>query len=111
MGLVAFVWVLFYMGYPDRVKKLEKKVKRLEKKLKGDTIMSQLIKDLIGKKCKITKDVPVQQVVVSVILDVDDEWVKVMSTDKKNVSTTELIRIETIQNIVLVDEPGEKNIL
>lgn len=32
LGVLAFVIVLCYMSYPDKVKKLERKVKKLEKK-------------------------------------------------------------------------------
>ena len=31
LGVLAFVIVLCYMSYPDKVKKLERKVKKLEK--------------------------------------------------------------------------------
>ena len=33
LGVLAFVIVLCYMSYPDKVKKLERKVKKLEKEI------------------------------------------------------------------------------
>ena len=33
LGVLAFVIVLCYMSYPDKVKKLERKVKKLEKEM------------------------------------------------------------------------------
>ncbi len=43
LGVLAFIIMLCYMSYPDKVKKIERKVKKLEKERCRDRIMSKLI--------------------------------------------------------------------
>ena len=50
LGVLAFVIVLCYMSYPDKVKKLERKVKKLEKERCRESIMSKLIEEFQAKK-------------------------------------------------------------
>ena len=69
LGVLAFVIVLCYMSYPDKVKKLERKVKKLEKERCRESIMSKLIEELVGRDCKIVKMIRVE--------DVDEIEVKV----------------------------------
>ena len=56
LGVLAFVIVLCYMSYPDKVKKLERKVKKLEKERCRESIMSKLIEELVGRDCKISSE-------------------------------------------------------
>ncbi len=37
------------------------------------------------------------------VLDVDDEWVKITYKDKKDVTKTIIIRIESIDNIEIIN--------
>lgn len=52
LGVLAFVIVLCYMSYPDKVKKLERKVKKLEKERCRESIMSKLIEELVEEIVK-----------------------------------------------------------
>lgn len=107
LGLIAFLLILFNMGYPGRVKKLEKQVRKLKKSLKGDDTMSKLINDLKGYKCKLTFNTITSFLDddkrVYEIVDVDDEWVKLAFKDKKGVDKKVIVRIETIDTIELAD--------
>lgn len=104
MGWFCFILLMLYSSYPGKVTSLERKVARLERKQKGDVRMSQMIKDAIGKRCKFTQADNTQSTWIYTILDADDEWVKVTYTDKKQVSKTEIIRIDSIAKICLVSE-------
>ncbi len=106
-GLIAFVLVLSQMGYSSKIKKLEGELKRLKRKIKGEEALSKLLKDLIGVKCIIDCDGAVvftgKSEMECEVLDVDDEWVKITYKDKKEVTKTNIIRIESIDNIEIIN--------
>lgn len=106
-GLIAFVLVLSQMGYPSKIKKLEGELKSLKRKIKGEEALSKLLKDLIGVKCIIDCDGAVvftgKSEMECEVLDVDDEWVKITYKDKKDVTKTNIIRIESIDNIEIIN--------
>lgn len=106
-GLIAFVLVLSQMGYSSKIKKLESELKRLKRKIKGEEALSKLLKDLIGVKCIIDCDGAVvftgKSEMECEVLDVDDEWVKITYKDKKEVTKTNIIRIESIDNIEIIN--------
>ena len=108
IGWVSLILILCYSSYPDKVKKLEKKVKILERNNKGDFKMSKIISSLVGEKCKIKSNELFSfnasvDVIVN-ILDVDDEWVKISFIDKKGNAKVQILRIEAIDNIELISE-------
>ena len=78
------------MDQDDRLDTLERKVKKLERNVNGGSKMSGIIKDLIdgffSTRCT--------------ILDVDDEWVKLIVHEKKK-ELTKIIRIDNIDSITL----------
>ena len=91
LGVLAFVIVLCYMSYPDKVKKLERKVKKLEKERCRESIMSKLIEELVGRDCH--------------VMDCDEEWLKISLKDKKNQEIVKMIRVEDVDEIeVKVDQ-------
>lgn len=106
-GLIAFVLVISQMGYPSKIKKLEGELKRLKRKIKGEEALSKLLKDLIGVKCIISCEGALVFIGKSEmeceVLDVDDEWVKITYKDKKDVTKTNIIRIESIDNIEIIN--------
>ena len=100
----AMMWVVFilfmiffYSNNSEKIKKLEKKIKKLERKEKGNIEMSRLLQEMIGKKPIITGAYigPDNWEVV----DVDEEWVKLRSVDKKGKEKFKLQRIEDIQTV------------
>lgn len=86
------------MDQDDRLDALERKVKKLERNVNGGGKMSGIIKDLIGMECSIEGDGFFST--RCTILDVDDEWVKLIVHEKKN-DTTKIIRIDNIDSITL----------
>ena len=86
------------MDQDDRLDTMERKVKKLERNVNGGSKMSGIIKDLIGMECTIDGDGFFST--RCTILDVDDEWVKLIVHEKKSDSTM-IIRIDNIDSITL----------
>lgn len=86
------------MDQDDRLDTLERKVKKLERNVNGGSKMSGIIKDLIGMECTIDGDGIYGH--SCTILDVDDEWVKLIVHEKKK-ELTKIIRIDNIDSITL----------
>lgn len=86
------------MDQDDRLNTLEIKVKKLERNVNGGSKMSGIIKDLIGMECTIDGDGFFST--RCTILDVDDEWVKLIVHEKKK-DLTKIIRIDNIDSITL----------
>ena len=96
LGFVPLV-IVFYLDHFQKVKKIENKIKRIEQKEKGNTDMSRLLKELIGRT-----PVIVGQLFGTdnwEVVDVDEEWVKLRRVDKKGKEKFKLQRIEDIQTI------------
>ena len=96
LGFVPLM-IIFYLDHTQKVKKLENKIKRIEQKEKGNTDMSRLLKELIGRT-----PVIVGQLFGTdnwEVVDVDEEWVKLRRVDKKGKEKFKLQRIEDIQTV------------
>ena len=89
--------VLIYLSQSQKIKRLEKRLKVIERKEKGNTDMSRLLKELIGKTPTI-----IGQVFGTdnwEVVDVDEEWVKLRRVNKKGKEKFKLQRIEDIQTV------------
>ena len=96
LGFVPLV-IVFYLDHSQKVKKIENKIKRIEQKEKGNTDMSRLLKEMIGRT-----PVIVGQLFGTdnwEVVDVDEEWIKLRRVDKKGKEKFKLQRIEDIQTI------------
>ena len=96
LGFVPLV-IMFYLSHTQKVKKLENKIKKFERKEKGNTEMSRLLKEMIGRT-----PVIVGQLFGTdnwEVVDVDEEWVKLRRVDKKGKEKFKLQRIEDIQTV------------
>ena len=100
----AMMWVVFilfmiffYSNNSKKIKKLENKIKKLERKEKGNIEMSRLLQELIGKNPTIVGQVFGTS--LWEVVDVDEEWVKLRSVDKKGKEKFKLQRIEDIQTV------------
>ena len=105
MGWFSFFIILCYSSYPGKVKRLEKKVKKFERNKKGEGSMSKIISSLVGQVCKIESEEVIFESLECncTILEVDDEWVKILHTNKKGDTKIKILRIEDIKNIELVE--------
>ena len=96
LGFVPLM-IIFYLDHTQKVKKLENKIKKFERKEKGNTEMSRLLKEMIGRT-----PVIVGQLFGTdnwEVVDVDEEWVKLRRVGKKGKEKFKLQRIEDIQTI------------
>ena len=96
LGFVPLM-IIFYLDHTQKVKKLENKIKKFERREKGNTEMSRLLKELIGRT-----PVILGQLFGTdnwEVVDVDEEWVKLRRVDKKGKEKFKLQRIEDIQTI------------
>ena len=96
LGFVPLM-IIFYLDHTQKVKKLENKIKKFERKEKGNTEMSRLLKEMIGRT-----PVIVGQLFGTdnwEVVDVDEEWVELRRVDKKGKEKFKLQRIEDIQTI------------
>ena len=105
MGWFSFFIILCYSSYPGKVKRLEKKVKKFERNQKGEGSMSKIISSLVGQVCKIRSEEAIFESLECncTILEVDDEWVKILHTNKKGDTKIKILRIEDIKNIEFVE--------
>lgn len=67
--------------------------------------MSKIIESLIGKSCKISKNNS-EDIFECLIIDVDEQWIKV-EIKANNTNEVCVMRIEAIENIVLLDNGGD----
>ena len=96
LGFVPLM-IIFYLDHTQKVKKLENKIKKFERKEKGNTEMSRLLKEMIGR----TPVIVGQLFGIDnwEVVDVDEEWIKLRRVDKKGKEKFKLQRIEDIQTI------------
>ena len=98
-----WVWIFFpflvliYSSQSKKIKRLEKRLKVIERKEKGNAEMSRLLKELIGEKPTIIGELFGTN--NWEVVDVDEEWVKLRSVDKKGKEKFKLQRIEDIQTV------------
>ena len=102
-GSHMWVWsffpflVLIYLSQSQKIKRLEKRLKVIERKEKGNTDMSRLLKELIGRTPVIAGQVFGTD--NWEVVDRDEDWVKLRRVDKKGKEKFKLQRIEDIQTV------------
>lgn len=103
-GIISFVIILTYSSYPKKVKLLENKVKKIERNREEEYAMSKIILGLVGRKCRILFDWEISVAKEYEVLEVDEEWATLSSTDKKGTAKTTIIRIDSIKSVELLNE-------
>lgn len=103
-----FVFTLLLIGCAEMASKfnrLNSKIDKIKSISKGEKDMSKICNELVGKKCKFLKfgDIVIGSTPVYKILDVDEQFVKVSTKDKKNKEKISIIRIDDISSIELVE--------
>lgn len=100
-GIMAFILVMCYINLPSKVRRLSSEVKKLKNSVKGENKMSDMLKELEGKMCKITSEGSFTGTICEVI-SVDDDWMKITYTEKSGKTQTKIIRIDNINEISLL---------
>ena len=97
--VIIIIGLLYIFAFSLQLKQLKKELKNSKKKDRGESSMSKIISELIGKKCKITYEDGITTEKCE-ILDVDNDWVK-MKSDSKN-DSIKIIRIDLIEEVVMI---------
>lgn len=100
-GFFAFAVAMMLIGLPSKVNRLEHKVKKIDSRYGGETSMSKMFEELVGKECKITFGSGINSAKYTV-LEIDEDWIKISSTNKKQQVKTELVRIEEISRVEIL---------
>ena len=104
----AFLWFLvpmilfFGIDSSSKLRRMQGRVKSLERNRKGEKTMSRFLKEMIGKKPMITRELIGTN--DWLVVDVDEDWVKLSKTDKKGQKKTKLMRIEDIRSVELLEK-------
>lgn len=91
----------FWLDSSSKLRRMQGRVKSLEKYRKGEKTMSRFLKEMIGKKPMITSELIGTN--DWLVVDVDEDWVKLSKTDKKGQKKTKLMRIEDIRSVELLE--------
>lgn len=100
IGIIAFILAISNIGLSDKVAKLKADIRKINILLKEDAEMSELLKELEGKRC--TLSVMAKGPVDCEVISVDDEWMKVNQITKKGESIVMIIRIDNITEVVIL---------
>ena len=92
----------FILAFSEAAKDMNKsKIRRLKRKLRkyeqGESDMSKIISELVGKKCRLEIYGEIT------VLDADEEWLKYEYTDKKGNKCVKIQRIDELSEIDLLD--------
>jgi len=108
-GLIAFVLVMCYMGLPSDIKKLKQEIKKVKGSLniinKGESSMSKMLEELKNQKCRIlftnVMDFGSNKI-ECIVLDVEEEWIKITFKDKKGENIIKIIRVEKVSEVEIM---------
>lgn len=107
VGFLSLALILCYASYPEKTKKLERRVNKLERNQGRGENMSKLIQELVNQECKILTEDALKlsgnAEIHCKVLDVDDEWIKISFVDKKNNTKVRILKIEDIESIELLN--------
>ena len=99
---VVIIWMILFPGTGELKKRVKTLERQMKKKEKGRVkYMSKMLEDLKGKECTFEME---EDDVTGLVLDVDDEWIKVEHEEKKEGKVTEIIRIELIEKITIEEK-------
>lgn len=89
----------------SKFNRLNSKIDKIKSVSKGGKYMSKICNELVGKKCYLSKfgEIVVGSMPVCTILEVDEQFIKVSTKDKKNKEKISIIRIDDISSIELVE--------
>lgn len=96
--ILALMCLIFCSMSNIKIDKVEKKKRNKEVKL----MMSRLIKELVGKKCKILLEEGDE--LYCTIVDYDDDWLRIRYCDKKDKVFNKLVRVDNICDVEYEEE-------
>lgn len=102
IGLVVIYW-----SFGDKIERLIKLVKKQNRQKQEEKGMSKVIQGLVNKKCLINTDEALTLVgkaeIEGIILETDEEWIKLEYLDKNNEKTISVFRIDSVDYISVIE--------
>ena len=105
--IIIFALVMLYISLSEKIEKVTKilnKRKRIDWEEKG---LSKVIQGLVNSKCKIDTDEALTLVgkaeIEGMVLDSDEEWIKLEYLDKNNGKKIAVFRIDSIDTILVIE--------
>lgn len=102
LGPLLPLGILIWSSQDSKLKKLQRKIKKLEKRTKGKNLMSEMLKELIGKKPMIQMENGLGLADYEV-LAVDSDWIKLRRVNKKGQVSTKLLRLDDLLSVELLE--------
>ena len=102
IGIIAFILAAANIGLSDKVKKLKEEIRKIKDSIKGEVKMSEILKDLEGKKCNLSIQRSFLGTIECEVLTVDGEWMKVSQIIKNKQNKIRIIRIEDINDLSII---------
>ncbi len=102
LNYIVFAGIVFLLMLPS-TESLKKRIVRLERHLKKkekgkEKIMSKMLEELKGRECTLELE---DDEVKGVVVAVDEEWLKIEYTEKKEGKITEIIRLELVEKVTM----------
>lgn len=102
-GVLALILVLASSQLPRKLNRLNKRVLKLEKIKTEVSMMSEVLKGLIGERCYFIMDGGLTKIVGTVLI-VDEDWMKLNIVGKNNTESIVVKRIEDIKQISVLSK-------
>ncbi len=113
MGVIIFLVLILLIALAMNITEIKDSLANIDRRLKyrrpkkrGVLKMSKIIASLIGKRCKIS-DVTVTNSYECLILEVDEEWIKLEVSNKEN-NEVLIKRIDAVEDIMIIDDKKNK---
>lgn len=105
--IILLALVVLYFSLAEKIDKSNKLLKKFNKKNQGEKEMSKVIQGLLNNKCKVNTEEALTLVgkmeIEGIILESDEEWIKLEYTYKNNEKKISIFRIDTINNISVIE--------
>lgn len=105
--IILLALVVLYFSLAEKIDKSNKLLKKFNIKNQGEKEMSKVIQGLLNNKCKVNTEEALTLVgkieIEGIILESDEEWIKLEYTYKNNEKKISIFRIDTINNISVIE--------
>ncbi len=102
LGLVVIYW-----SFDGKIEKLNKLLKKQNRQKQEEKGMSKVIQGLVNKKCLINTDEALTLVgkaeIEGIILETDEEWIKLEYLDKNNEKKISAFRIDSVDYLSVIE--------
>lgn len=100
--IILFLLTMNCIDLSGKITKLSCQVKKFNNLIMGENKMSDMLKNLEGKMCKINIEGYIANPIECKVINVDNDWMEINYIKKSGKEQTEIIRINDINNISLL---------